>query len=384
MEPLQYCQNIWSLKCPNAFKDLFVADHENPLLLDELGKVIWKLPLSFECVDNLTIDTHGRIAEKLFKIIQLKQKKQELQIYSIVINKIIIIDRTTDLIKPLQSQKTYGGILQEQLGYKVSVKILNDQIGEELKSIDYRKLGQTFRTKIQELTEIKSNMYKQTIHETYINRQEIYDAVTIKPLLDKHILLADLHITPIVTRLYFKSKLDVENNIITRNISFESGTDGFIDYVYSVMGGVSMEAVVRLICLYSLSIGFSQKELDRIRQDLIQEYGYKKIFLLLLNLSTLHLLTNTNQKIEPEEKSNNLVNKITKQVKKLTDDDIHKPNSYFDILSQSNLTRNSLVYVIGGITPDELGELEKLRLETDFCLLATDIITGDQFINIII
>lgn len=224
-------------------------------------------------------------------------------------DRLIVLDRGIDLVTPLLTQLTYGGLVDEILGgteaasqmvYDEPILDLkserpvrihfdsSDYLWMEMRDMSFSAAEEHLKEKCVEHIQVRNNF--QANKDTGLKLVEIKETyrriATEDPLLRSHQLLQG----KIHEALFQESPLHTH---YMRSINMEQGLyrlryyldnrEEIVDQIEQIIDqdvdGSQMDRALRLICLASVtSDGLRSDDLDHLRTSLLQCYGYEKLF----------------------------------------------------------------------------------------------------------
>jgi hypothetical protein len=313
--------DVISLENDNAFKELWVDGDEtviynSALALNSLQKVYGRFPRILGKGDYAS-----RLATLLTK--SLPDQPSPLSDPSIPpapFDSLIIIDRTVDMITPLLTQLTYEGLIDEFIGLKNShvelpVSLLTlpaapnpsnpnatpsgsasvtplinektkkhhlstttDPLLTELRDLNFSSVGKRLSRVAHRLDEdYKARLQAKTVAQLRDFVGKLGGLQGEHQALRLHTGLSEMLSLKTRTELFNKS-LEVQQNLLA---SYEVSAQ--ISAIEDMIAqGASMQTVVRLLCLASITNGgIKAKSLDSVKRELLQAYGYNYLPLLL-------------------------------------------------------------------------------------------------------
>jgi len=210
-------------------------------------------------------------------------------------SEIIMLDRRVDLFSVLCSQFTYQALVDMVFGVnnnavdvsstdfaKEGQKLVRlspeDPFFQEIRDLHIDELGPFLSekaTQVQQIYAEKDNINKKHSKEMAEYIKKFTSARAEHELLQTHINLAH-HLKSLIQTDTYRSDLKVEDEITAGNSanSLDTVEDAIDDQR-------PIHEVLRLLCLYSLANnGIKQKQLDTIKRNLIQAYGYEHLLTL--------------------------------------------------------------------------------------------------------
>jgi len=240
------------------------------------------------------------------------------------ISKLIILDRRIDMITPILTQLTYEGLIDELIGIssgfvnvdeqmlsvqkdenpfddlpkstkKIKIPLnSNDSIYAKLRDSNFTSVGSTLHNFAIDINDkVKNRQEKlQTLESTRAFVQEdLKQLVAEQKAIGLHINITKA-ISAIIKTPDFTRQLEAQQNLLGGALS-EDDAAYLEECIYKK---IPLIKVLRLLCLYSQTVGIEEKKLEYLRAELLQSYGYDKLFTLnyldQAGLFSLHGATN--------------------------------------------------------------------------------------------
>ncbi|KAH9486328.1 Vacuolar protein sorting-associated protein 33A [Psilocybe cubensis] len=232
------------------------------------------------------------------------------------IDSLIILDRRVDMITPLLTQLTYEGLVDELVGIKncksfnttagatsaptaststtpaaipvVAVKkdakkkhhltTATDPLFAELRDLNFSSVGKKLNQVARRLNEdYKTNLQGQTVAQLRDFVGKLGGLQTEHQALGLHTRLSEL-IVPLTRTDVFNKSLEIQQNLLA-SYEVTAQLNAIEDLIAQ---GADMQIVLRLLCLASLTAGgVKAKNLENIKREILQAYGYEYLPLLL-------------------------------------------------------------------------------------------------------
>lgn len=246
-----------------------------------------------------------------------------------ILENLIIIDRESDPVTPLLTQLTYEGLVDEIYGINNSHvelepsiigantqpqtegtgrsvgtapapppgkkrKVLlesSDRVFNELRDVNFSAVPPILkRTALRIDADFKKKDDYKTVSElkTYVSKV-LGPAQKDRTSLTMHFNVSEVIQKHIHTELFEKT-LEIEQSLVAGYTSTQQH-----DLITELIArGVSLETILRLLCLYScVNTGFKPKDFDFFRREILQGYGYEHV-LTLDALSKVSMLQSRN------------------------------------------------------------------------------------------
>ncbi|KAL0207668.1 hypothetical protein P9112_012296 [Eukaryota sp. TZLM1-RC] len=216
------------------------------------------------------------------------------------IERLVLIDRTVDLVSPMCTQLTYEGLVDEIIGISsTSIQLppsihgkevpkalnSNDICFAEFRDLNFAALLPILHSKASSITATVEELerLKNSSDAKLEDVQELWNNVPTyleeKKLLPDHVSLAEY--------LVNETSSTVKGRLFHRRIEHEQsimgGSDGdYLNFVDELIGrGEPLPTVLRLLCLYSQITGGIKKSLfEQLKKDILLEYGFHHLFTL--------------------------------------------------------------------------------------------------------
>jgi hypothetical protein len=168
-----------------------------------------------------------------------------------------------------------------------------DSIYAEIRALHFRTLGPILHNKAQSIAATyKERHTALTVSEMHTFMQKFKTAHTEHTSLQTHINIAERLSTWTKTH-DFDKRIDIEKMIISNTIDDMTIIDDYLDAI--ITRRVSINHVLRLLVLLSLTEQLRQRRYDDIKRNIIGSYGYQSMYVL-LNLEKHGLLGLTNKR----------------------------------------------------------------------------------------
>ncbi|CAA7268102.1 unnamed protein product [Cyclocybe aegerita] len=247
------------------------------------------------------------------------------QAVSASIDSLIVLDRRVDMITPLLTQLTYEGLVDELIGVKnshvelplslltpptagpsnapststsppsgrtnipvVAVKketkkkhhltTATDPLYAELRDLNFSSVGKRLNKVARRLDEdYKTNLQSKTVAQLRDFVGKLGGLQTEHQALRLHTGLSEL-IVPLTRTEIFNKSLEIQQNLLA-SYEITSQLNAIEDLIAQ---GAEMQTVLRLLCLASLTAGgVKAKNLENLKREILQAYGYEYLPLLL-------------------------------------------------------------------------------------------------------
>ncbi|KAF8167419.1 Sec1-like protein [Crassisporium funariophilum] len=320
-------EDVISLEHENALRELWV-DGDETVVFDSAQALltIQKLFGTFPQIIG-----KGDYAQRLATLLTRQTPKasngltsDSLLSSSSKLDSLIILDRRVDMITPLLTQLTYEGLVDELIGIKnshvelplslltpptagatntnptntatpgtsaipvVAVKKENkkkhhlttttDPLFSELRDVNFSSVGRKLNKVAHRLDEdYKTNLQTKTVAQLRDFVGKLGGLQTEHQALRLHTGLSEL-IVPLTRTDVFNKSLEIQQNLLA---SYEV-TAQITAIEDLIAQGAELQTVLRLLCLASVTAGaIKAKNLENIKREILQAYGYEYLPLLL-------------------------------------------------------------------------------------------------------
>lgn len=301
--PIDY--DLYSMDSENSFREIYIDKNYNSI--SQLANIVLKFETAFGKIQHKYIK--GESAKLFNDFLTLKEEEHNIKFNDEIFG-MIVLDRSVDFITPLLTNYTYEGMIDEYFGInKGCIKVKRSYVKASFKPEDKEKKGDedmeypltsdlnSFYCKLRSMhwftvlnyiQNIKNN-YKKSFQSEKKNMKmeemdvfftEMNSYVGIKNyLLDCEGILVDLYKnTQTSDYSYFHEK---EKSLISGDTQTNSET--FYDDCISEKK--DLYKILNLLIFESLTQG-GIKNYSSLKRDILNIYGYQKIFLF-KNLETL-------------------------------------------------------------------------------------------------
>ncbi|KJA28481.1 hypothetical protein HYPSUDRAFT_62119 [Hypholoma sublateritium FD-334 SS-4] len=319
-------EDVISLEHENALRELWV-DGDETVIFDSAQALlaIQKLYGPFPQIIG-----KGDYAQRLATLLTRQSPKaanntrEEPLSGSPKIDSLIILDRRVDMITPFLTQLTYEGLVDELVGIKNShvelpVSLLTpptagpsnpssssspvagtstvpvvpvkketkkkhhlttttDPLFAELRDLNFSSVGKKLNKVARRLDEdYKTNLQTKTVAQLRDFVGKLGGLQTEHQALRLHTALSEM-IVPLTRTDIFNKSLEIQQNLLA-SYEVTAQLNAIEDLIAQ---GAEMQIVLRLLCLASLTGGgVKAKNLENIKREILQAYGYEYLPLLL-------------------------------------------------------------------------------------------------------
>lgn len=343
------------------------------------------------------------------------------------INHLVLIDREVDLVTPLLSQLTYGGLLDEVFGIAAGDVVhsptktvqLRDELFYELRDLNFAEVGQRLNQSARQLqSEYERRRDASSVEEIRQFVGKLGELQTLQTQLKLHTSLAE-DILNRCQRARFRNALTLQQNLLANELNT---SQAFAQLRHVMYSGGDVGLVLRLLCLLCICRGgVKDKTLNLFLAELCRTYGFstlRKIHNLkdrgLLSSrppgTTWIALTRSHELLNGQEEASSLYAGYTPLSVRLVENTIKNNKEkvfgvqVFDEVAESAnareaklrriLLRNTpgherpvlFVLYIGGVTYAEAAALrsaiQNAGRPVDLVVASTGIITGNDIVGV--
>jgi len=355
---------------------------DNPKLAHDIGFTLKKFGNIPEICGT------GIISNKISKFLQHSTEETS----DIIFDKLFLIDRQYDLITPLSTPVTYTGIVNELLP-EIVFDPLKDNVYNDIKYMNIAEVGTYLNTLVKNLKSLKSE------HDLNISDKDKLEKTKLLVENMKHYNKnnIDFHVNILekVIKLYDKQLVNIEDNIKIGNdmeeqietyierIIIES-INNYKEYTKDEINKHKTNSVMKILKLLCLTSLCGHNIDNKYRKTIIQTYGYKyglifeklKEYGLIKQSKTLGdtIVDLIPGEIEISNTMPKIINKLNKEKK--------DPKYFYFGKPIKHKNGKILVFVVGGITHDEIAELKKFNIRnTKVYIGSTNMTSGPELIK---
>ncbi|KAJ6243209.1 vacuolar protein sorting-associated protein 33a [Anaeramoeba flamelloides] len=297
-------QDLLTMSRNSSFASLSQGD---PEILSDVAKSLKKLEYLFGQFEEICwLGKNSQLVLQMYENLQSKRNTQTSE--NSQINKVILVDRTIDLITPLLTQQTYEGMIDEIYGIENSILEMdpgivgkqtqnqkdqkirfalnsNDSFFQGIRDLNWISAIKTFKLKSKSISQLYASSnddrtikeLKKFIHDVQTSRDE---TVSLK----NHIDISE-HAQKSI------DKGTIMREIIQNELSMLADSMVFFDFIkYIIYDEENMIKILRFMCLHSLIHSGKTKQLSEIKKEFLFEYGFKYLPML-QHLEKIGLLT---------------------------------------------------------------------------------------------
>ena len=136
--------DVLTLENPFTFRELYFENE--PTILSSVSSSIIQLQHIYGLIP--IIHVKGNNSQKVFEMIK-NYEKNNIYPSSTEIDELILFDRSIDLITPLCTQLTYGGLIDELLPNHIEdKKYMEGALFNELRDLNFSRIGSVLSNKL--------------------------------------------------------------------------------------------------------------------------------------------------------------------------------------------------------------------------------------------
>ncbi|SMN22685.1 similar to Saccharomyces cerevisiae YLR396C VPS33 ATP-binding protein that is a subunit of the HOPS complex and of the CORVET tethering complex [Maudiozyma saulgeensis] len=324
----EYCQIVriipWEMVTMPQFDDDFICPHllynsdndslyapfENSMkdgtrevLLDNMVNCVQTLLIHTNTTVTNTV-TLGNLSQKFAQLLKSRIKDNMTHGDEIIFDSLhgkkaaidietdmIVIEREMDPITPLLTELTYFGLLNDFYKFDSNGTLIDkegnshnfvndDEIWNQLKFLNFGAMGPTLNKMAKELqTKYDARHEAETVGQIKTFVDSLGTLQQEQKLLKMHTTLSSDILEEVENNdsLEFDHILELEQDILLDNLGTAIAMDRILTLLYE--DKVSMEVIIRLICLLSLcKNGLKDNEFDTLKKELIDTYGIEILF----------------------------------------------------------------------------------------------------------
>ena len=305
--------DVLSLELPDAFRDCFL-DGDRSALYD-VANALLKLQLllgTFPVVQGVgpAAVAVNDVLRKLGKELELPEAEGAPEI-----GRLVLVDRTVDLVTPMATQLTFEGLVDEVFGIQqgfveldaemVQSELADEQRPQPLPGERVQWPVNSSDAVFLEMRDLNFTTVKAFLHRKGREIEDFYElrktaksmsefrdfTKRLGPMQLQHRSLEVLsrlskHIDRLLEADDFARRLATEQHLFT-----QTDVDVALEYVTETIDKQGpLLKVLRLLSIYSLTAdGIPPRVYEHFRNEIFQTYGYQYLFAL-NNLAALHLL----------------------------------------------------------------------------------------------
>ncbi|CAN4096145.1 unnamed protein product [Withania somnifera] len=283
-------EDVLSFELDAAYKEHLVDGDSTSLW--HIAKAIHIIEFSFGLIPN--VRAKGKASVRVADILNRMQSEEPVNTSEMgvpEIHTIILLDREVDMITPMCSQLTYGGLLDEFLGVnngaveldssimgvqqegkKMKVPLnSSDKLFKQIRDQNFKVVVQVLRQKATSMKQDYTEM--QTTNQTVSELKDFVKKLNSLPEMTRHINLGQ-HLTKFTSKPSFLSRLDMEQTLVEAE-----SYDICLEYIEEMIHKQEpLISVLRLLILLSITnLGLPKKNFDYLRRELLHSYGFEHV-----------------------------------------------------------------------------------------------------------
>lgn len=300
--------DLYSMDMEESFSQIYIDQNYDSI--NQLASIVFKFEAAFGKIKHKYIK--GDKAKLFNNFLKLKEEEHNVK-FSDEVFGMIVLDRSADFITPVLSNLTYEGAIDEHFGIKKGcIKVKRSYVKANFNPEDKKKKPNDdieypltseinkFYSKLRIMNYLAAFSYTNDIRNTFIqkitrndegiNTSEMVEIVTeLNKFVDiKNYLIDNINI---LQDIYKKANNDDYEMIRAKEKSLLKGEpqkNSEILYDDYISEKKDFYKILNLMILESLTQG-GLKNYSEIKKDMLNIYGFQKIFLL-RNLEKLQLL----------------------------------------------------------------------------------------------
>ncbi|XP_014204862.1 vacuolar protein sorting-associated protein 33A [Copidosoma floridanum] len=305
--------DVVSMEISSAYREFYLEN--DPTCLYQVAIAIQNLQRLYGKIPKVT--GRGPAASKVWDLMQRLEKENEetksKEVQTPVIEHLLLLDRSIDLLSPLVTQLTYEGLIDEIYGIhnttvklpaekfassdesptmslekKIQQIILNsgEEIFAEIRDKNFNGVGPVLSKKARVISsQFDERHSDKSVQEIRKFVARLPHMLATKQSLAKHTTIAEM-IKEVTDSTNFLETLQIEQELL--NCIDTDKPNSYIEDLIAQQEPILK--VLRLLCIQSITnSGLKQKLLDYYKREIVQTYGYEYLPTL-LNLEKVGLL----------------------------------------------------------------------------------------------
>eukprot|EP00163_Fabomonas_tropica_P032762 TRINITY_DN8359_c0_g1_i1.p1 TRINITY_DN8359_c0_g1~~TRINITY_DN8359_c0_g1_i1.p1 ORF type:complete len:600 (+),score=140.03 TRINITY_DN8359_c0_g1_i1:778-2577(+) len=292
LDLIPFDEDVLSLELDTSFRECFLDGDRTALYY--VARSIIKLQALYGEIPN--IKGKGSCSKAVRDMILRMQAERSNDGPPVAseIDTLILLDRDVDLFTPLCTQLTYEGLVDELFGISNSYVDLepevlgqsgvkkvktplnsNDKLYSEIRDLNFSVLGPLLNKKATYISEnYKERHQAQTVSQIRDFMKKLNTLQQEHNSLRIHTNIAE-KISAFTRSMPFSTRIEAEQALLV-------GPDTVNDTIEEAINKQEpLTRVLRMICLQSLTNnGIKSKYFDFLRREILQTYGYEKLFTL--------------------------------------------------------------------------------------------------------
>ncbi|OAD52769.1 Vacuolar protein sorting-associated protein 33A [Eufriesea mexicana] len=304
--------DLLSMELSESFKEFHLEN--DPTCLYQVAQAIHGLQKLYGKISKVT--GRGPAASKVWELLERLNREEEdnkTSVQSSIIEHLLLLDRSVDLLSPLVTQLTYEGLIDEIFGIEYNTVelparrfhdsqnspttmslngkeqiILNsgEELFAEIRDKNFNGVGPVLSKKAKVISsQLDERHGDKSVQEIKQFVARLPHMLATKQSLAKHTTIAEM-IKEVTDSSSFLESLQVEQELL--NCIDTDKPNTFIEDMIAQQQ--PLLKVLRLLCIQSLTnSGLKPKLLDFYKREIIQTYGYQNLPTI-LNLEKVGLL----------------------------------------------------------------------------------------------
>ncbi|XP_033333810.1 vacuolar protein sorting-associated protein 33A [Megalopta genalis] len=305
--------DLLSMELSGAFKEFHLEN--DPTCLYQVAQAIHGLQRIYGKIPKIT--GRGPAASKVWELLEKLNREEEdnkaTSTQSTIIEHLLLLDRSVDLLSPLVTQLTYEGLIDEIFGIKYNAVLLpakrfhdsedsptamslkekeqiilnsSEELFAEIKDKNFNGVGPVLSKKARDISSQLDGKYgDKSVQEIKQFVARLPHMLATKQSLAKHATIAEM-IKEVTDSCSFLESLQIEQELL--NCIDTDKPNAYIEDLIAQQQPILK--VLRLLCIQSLTnSGLKLKLLDYYKREIIQTYGYQHLPTM-LNLERAGLL----------------------------------------------------------------------------------------------
>ncbi|XP_023288032.1 vacuolar protein sorting-associated protein 33A [Orussus abietinus] len=293
--------DLLSMELSSAFKELNLEG--DPTCLYQVAQAIQSLQRLYGKIPKVT--GRGPAASKVWELLKrLSREEEDVKVDNLttpVIEHLLLLDRSVDLLSPLVTQLTYEGLIDEIFGInnntvqlpaqkfhdsddsptvmsldKKEQIILNsgEELFTEIRDKNFNGVGRVLSSKAKEISlQFDERHGDKSVQEIKQFVAKLPHMLAMKQSLARHTTIAEM-VKEVTDSSNFLESLQVEQELL--NCIDTDKPNPFIEDCIAQQQ--PLLKVLRLLCIQSLTnSGLKPKLLDYYTREIIQTYGYQHL-----------------------------------------------------------------------------------------------------------
>lgn len=293
-------------------------------------------------------------------------------------DRIILVDRQCDLVTPLLTPISYRSVLFELHPTASNFTEYDphiDSIYTELYNKNFSEIGQILHEKTKSRSDAETKYKKEKNNIGVNGLTEMCTGIKNIPKKYLAIHIKNVEECILAYELYYEKHIDMETNI-TNNIDLGLVHD-YIDHMIMIHGSIIV--IFRLLSLMILT--GKNVDLEHYQREIIHQYGY--VYLSIIDdLKKYGFFEQPNDLFLSHTPLTTIINKLITKGKINIGNQKSFSHNITNITNR-DLPKNTLIFVVGGLTYDEVDKLHsmKRKYSGNYEIATTSIISANTLIK---